>query len=73
MRILQEENWFYTAWVDEKDEYFLEAVCGTVAIFTITVKLTAEEIAAYHKNHESLRMLAQSIVDRPDDFLHRRV
>ncbi len=74
MKVLQEENWFYILEHDEKtDEYFLEAVCGTVGIFTITIKLTAEEIAAFHKNSESVRMLAQSIVHAPRDFLHRRV
>lgn len=73
MQILQEENWLYTAWIDDNEEYFLEAVCGTVAIFTMMIKLTAEEIATFRKNPESLRILAQSVIDAPDDFLHRRV
>jgi hypothetical protein len=74
MQILHEEHYFYTARRDEAaDEYFLEVLCGTVAVFTITIKLTKREIAAFRENPESLRVLAQKIADAPDKFFHRRV
>lgn len=74
MEILQEEHYFYTAWRDEKtDEYFLEVLCGTVAVFLIKIKLTKKEIADFRENSESLRVLANRISYSPKDFLPRRI
>ncbi len=56
MRILQDEHYFYTLYLDEiTDEYFLEVVCGTVAIFTIRIKLNKEEIKSIRENPENAR------------------
>jgi hypothetical protein len=69
-----EENWFYILeHDDETDEYFLDVVCGTVAVFTIKIKLTEQEIEAYRADAESIKYLAYSISDRPSEFLERRV
>jgi hypothetical protein len=74
MRVIEQEHYFYIAWHDEDtDEYFLEALCGTVGQFTIQIQLTPEEIAEFHKNPESMRVLAQSITNSPDSFLYRRI
>ena len=74
MKLLQEESYFYSLERDEETgEYFLEVVCGTVAIFTIRIKLTKKEIAEFNKNPESVRVLANRIVYSPRSYLHRRV
>ena len=74
MRILQDEHYFYTLYLDENTgEYFLEVVCGTVAIFTIRIKLDKEEIKSIRENPDNVRVLAYQISDAPNNFLHRRV
>lgn len=71
---IAEENWFYIfEHDDEIDEYFLDVVCGTVAVFTIKIKLTDEEVEAYKADAASIQTLAYSISDRPSEFLDRRV
>ncbi len=71
---IEEETWFYTLEYDgETDQYFLDVVCGTVAIFTIRIKLTPKEVAEYLEDPASIRGLAYSVVDHPADFLDRRV
>lgn len=74
MQILEEDHYFYTLSRDEAtDEYFLEATCGRTAVFTITIKLTAKEIDKYQTHPESIRVIAQDIVDYPDEYIGRRV
>ena len=74
MQILKDEHYFYTLYRDETtDEYFLEVVCGTVAIFLLRIKLNKEEIAEFRENPESVRVLADRIVYSPRSFTHRRV
>ncbi|MBK9216088.1 MAG: hypothetical protein IPM59_10900 [Chloracidobacterium sp.] len=74
LELLEEDNWFYSLERDtETGELFLEAVCGTVAIFTIRVKLDTAEIAAYEADASSIRALAYKIVDRPQDYIERAI
>ncbi len=74
LKKIEEETWFYILdHDDETDEYFLDVVCGTVAIFTIKIKLTDEEVAEYKRDPTSIRVLAYSVIDHPKDFLERRV
>jgi hypothetical protein len=74
MQILKDEHYFYTLYRDETtDEYFLEVVCGTVAIFLLRIKMNKNEVAQFQKNPESVRVLADRIVYSPDSFLHRRL
>lgn len=41
MKVLQGEHYFYKLEYDETTgDYFLEALCGTVAYFTVEIKLT---------------------------------
>ena len=42
-----EETWDYFLETDENGDFFFEAVCGTVAIYTIQFKLNEEEIFAW--------------------------
>lgn len=74
MQILADEHYFYTLFRDEAtDEYFLEVVCGTVAVFLLRIKLNEKEVAEYLENPESIRVLADRIVYSPSNFTHRRV
>lgn len=74
MEILKDEHYFYTLFRDEAtDEHFLEVVCGTVAIFTITIKLNEKELAEYLENSANIRVLAYKIMDSPSSFLDRRI
>jgi hypothetical protein len=74
MEILEEDHYFYTFWRDEKTgEHFLETTCGRTAVFMITIKLTANEMTKYHTDPQSIRALAQEIVDAPDRFLDRKL
>ena len=74
MNIIEQENWAYTLFHDEaRGNYYLEAVCGTVGIYTLTVKLTAEEIAAMTAVPEFIKDLAQRITYSPTQYMERRV
>lgn len=74
MEVLADEHYFYTLFRDEKsEEYFLEVVCGTIAVFLVRIKLNEEEIAEYRDNPESVRVLADRIVYSPRSFEHRRL
>lgn len=74
MQVLEEDYYFYRLSRDEAtDDHFLETTCGRSAVFTITIKLTAREITAYRDNPGSIRVLAQAIVDAPDDYFKRRI
>ena len=74
LKTLEEETWFYIfEHDDETDEYFLDVACGTVAIFTIKIRLNEKEVASYKNDPTSIRILAYDILDHPKDFLDRRV
>lgn len=71
---IAEEAWFYILeHDDETNEYFLDVVCGTVAIYTIKIKLNEEEVREYLADPSSVRILAYRISDYPNEYLDRRV
>ncbi len=74
IRILEEEYYFYTfEHDDETDEYFLDVVCGTVAIFTIRIKLHYAELARYKADPTSIKTLAYDILDHPHSYNERAI
>ncbi|CAN5350806.1 hypothetical protein BH10ACI2_BH10ACI2_11730 [soil metagenome] len=74
MEILEHDHCFYTLRRDEKtNEFFLEVECGTTAVFTILIKLTAAEINKYEIDPQSIRTLAYSILDYPGEYTSRRL
>lgn len=74
LKTIAEETWFYILeHDDETGEYFLEVACGTVAIYTIKIKLNEEEVKEYLKNPNDIRVLAYRICDYPKEYLDRRV
>lgn len=74
LEILEEEAWFYSLEREtETDEYFLEVVCGTVAIFTIRIRLSSAELAAYRADPSTVRALAYDVLDHPHEYNERAV
>jgi len=74
LKTITEETWFYISeHGDETDEYFLDVVCGTVAIYTIKIKLNEEEVKEYLGDPSSIQVLAYRISDYPKEYLDRRV
>ncbi|MBK7704872.1 MAG: hypothetical protein IPN69_13430 [Acidobacteria bacterium] len=73
MQVLASEHYFFDAWREDNGECFLEVLCGTVAIYTIKIKLTPEEIAAFERDPSTLRSLADAVSYSPSSFLDRRV
>lgn len=74
IKVIEEESWFYSFEQDtQTEEYFLDVVCGTVAIFTLRIRLNTSEIDAYHADPTSIRVLAYRILDSPHDFSSRAI
>lgn len=74
LKTIAEETWFYILeHDDETGEYVLEVCCGTVAIYTIKIRLNEEEIRDYLADPSSIRVLAYRICDYPKEYLDRRV
>ena len=69
-----EEAWFYILeHDDETDDLIFDVCCGTIAIYTIKIKLNEAERNAYMQDPASLRTLAYRISDYPKEYLDRRV
>lgn len=74
LKTIAEETWFYILeHDDETDEYVLDVACGTVAIYTIKIKLNDEEVRGYLADPTSIQVLAYRITDYPSEYLDRRV
>lgn len=73
MQELINKNWDYILSQSEED-YILEVVCGTVAIYTITFKLDEAEKAGFEAEGERfLDHLAWKVRDYPEEYIKRRV
>ena len=74
MKIIEEEDWSYTLFEDEiAGNYFLEAVCGTIGVFNLTICLTADEIDSMASDPSFVKALAAKITYSPSKYLERRV
>jgi len=74
IRVLKDEHYFYSLeFDDETGEYFLEVVCGTVAIFSIRIKLEDPELEKYKADPESIRALAYDVMDHPFQYVERAI
>lgn len=74
MKELINENWSHTLSEAGNGELLLAVVCGTVAIFEITIVLNSDERARYKKEGASfVSELAGHVRDRPSDYLSRRM
>lgn len=73
MNILIEEHYFYTLH-EANERILLTVVCGTVAVFDVTIALTSHEIKCFQAEGKAyIDALANQILYSPDSFLDRRV
>ncbi len=73
MNTLLSKSWQYTLFEKEAN-LFLEVVCGTVAVFTVTIQLTEEEKENYTTIGESyIDILASQISYSPNSFESRNI
>lgn len=74
LKRIEEEQWFYILeHDDETDEYFLDVCCGTVAIYTIKIRLNADESEEFLRDPASIKTLAYRISDYPNEYIERRI
>ncbi len=74
IEVLADEYYLYTLERDtESDEYFLEVLCGTVALFTIRFKLNEKELANYRSDSTSIKTLAYDVLDHPFEYDERAI
>ncbi len=74
MEKIEDEHYFYSLWVDRStDEHFLDVLCGTVAQFTITIRLTSYELLDYKKDSSTVQTLADNIACSPQSFMSRNI
>jgi hypothetical protein len=58
----------------EGERHFLSVLCGTTAVFEITIELNAEEMAEYQaKGLDYIRNLARGGQSEPGSWIKRRV
>lgn len=73
MVMISSEHWAYEFFVDS-GRYYLCVPCGTVAVYDVTVELTADEMAAYEDSGlDAIRSLADQIRYRPNAYWERNV
>lgn len=71
--IIVEEDWLYTLYKKE-DDYYLSAVCGTIAVFTVTVQLAEDEKKIFEEQGEPyIKRMAYAIINSPNSFEKRSV
>lgn len=69
-----EKTWDYIVFRDsDTGEYFLNVLCGTIAMYDFTIRLDESEIASFEKNREALEPLARKISYSQREFLDRQV
>ena len=73
MNILLEEYYFYTFY-EAEGRFLLTVVCGTVAVFDVTIALSSHEIKRFQEEGKAyIDTLANQILYAPDNFLDRRI
>lgn len=60
-------------WDEESGEWFIWVLCGGMAIYNVSVRLTSEEVERFQNDPTSLDYLAYNIRYREDDFKDRRI
>ena len=74
MQTLYEKPWSHDVVLDEDTgTYFIDVVCGGSAIYTLRVRLTAQEVEKFLADPTSLETLASQIAYSPNAFADRTV
>jgi hypothetical protein len=71
MNIIAEMRWTYIV-IENDGTFFIDVVCGTSAIFTVSIELNKEEVKLSQSEPTYFEKLASAIRHNPDDFLNRR-
>jgi len=73
MNTIISKSWQYSLH-QEGEKLLLSVVCGTVAIFTVTIELSAQEKNLFlEKGERYIDELAAEITYNPDAFMARNV
>ena len=73
MKKIIEKEYNYILYKD-KEEYIFSVLCGTIAVFDVTIKFNQEEQAEYQQKGEAfLDYFSSTIRSYPEDFFERRV
>jgi hypothetical protein len=67
MKVIAQRNWDYTAY-DKNGKIYLEVLCGTSAMFNVTIELTNEQVEEMKKDTTSLEKISQKVRDDPDKY-----
>lgn len=71
--ILLQEDWIYTLYRKD-DSLYLAVECGTIAVFTVTVELTADEKKRFEEQGEPyIQRMAYAIMYSPSSFTDRAI
>lgn len=73
MQKIAEEPW---AWIlyQNKENFFISVICGTVGIFEANIKLDAEEVKNYQKDGlVFIREMARAITNNPQKYWDRQI
>lgn len=74
MKEMHKKDWSHVVVFDEETgEWFLDAVCGSVGIYSVGVRLLPSEIEAFQQNPDALDGLASKIAYDPSQFADRAV
>lgn len=74
MNIVEQEDWAYTLFHDGLEGgYFLETVCGTIGVYCLTIRLSADEVEAMKADPSFIKDLARKITYSPTKYMSRRV
>lgn len=70
MKLISQEAWSYLLYQDG-ERYFLSVLCGSVAMYGVTIELSADEIVKITEG--SISSLAKEIRNNPQPYNDRRI
>lgn len=72
MKIIINKPWEYTFY-EQNDHYFINVLCGDVALFEFLLELNAAELEGYQSSGEHfINELAEKVRFSPASYLDRR-
>ncbi|KOY86394.1 hypothetical protein AD998_09775 [bacterium 336/3] len=73
MQKITEKYYDYILYKDNED-YIFSVVCGTIAVFDVTIKLNTQEQKEYQQKGEAfLDTFSSTIRSNPEGFFDRRI
>jgi len=74
MKVLHHDDpRMYEVLRDEAGQHYLEVVCGTIAFYTVLIRLSDDEVAQFKADRKALDNLADLIAFRPEQYRARTV